>query len=117
MIEDKDGCFTDHEDGNMSRSRWICWVAAALVVAVAAAGVVAVDKVDVTYAGRYNTTGDADGVFVSGNYAYVADGINGIAILCSDMSGIDTTSTPSVRILGLSSSVRGGEGWLEQYPR
>ncbi len=76
-----------------------------------------VDKVDVTFAGRYNTAGDVDGVFVSGNYAYVADGSNGIAILCSDMSGIDTTSTPSVRILGLSSSVRGGEGWLEQYPR
>ena len=81
MIEDKDGCFTDPEGGDMSRSRWICWVAAALVVAVAAAGAEAVNEMNVTVVGHYDTAGHADGITVSGNYAYVADGRNGLVIV------------------------------------
>ena len=81
MIEDKDGCFTDHEGGGMSRSRWICWMVAALVMAVAAAGAEAVNEMNVTVVGHYDTAGHADGITVSGNYAYVADGRNGLVIV------------------------------------
>ena len=81
MIEDKDGCFTDHEGGDMSRSRWICWMVAALVMAVAAAGAEAVNEMNVTVVGHYDTAGHADGITVSDNYAYVADGRNGLVIV------------------------------------
>ncbi len=48
-----------------------------------------VPQVEITFVGRLNTSGSAEGIYVSGNYAYVADGESGLQII-----DISNPSTP-----------------------
>ena len=50
-------------------------------IAVAAVILSATPVVPITLTGNYNTSGEARGVAVSGNYAYVADDADGLDII------------------------------------
>jgi subtilisin family serine protease len=60
------------------------------IVAVAGVNGVKVMSTNLTILGSYNTDGTASGVFVSGNYAHIADGTNGLVVL-----NIKTPSAPT----------------------
>ena len=68
----------------MTRRRTFCRTLMLVLIAavcVMGGGIGAAEYVDVTLAGSYDTVGDAKGVAVSGNYAYVADRGNGLVIV------------------------------------
>jgi len=65
----------------MTGSRMLMLVLIATAVCMVSAGVDAAKEVDVTFVGSYDTPGWAEGVAVSGDYAYVADGHEGLVIV------------------------------------
>jgi hypothetical protein len=57
------------------------------------------NKLAPVLAGSYDTAGRVGGVAVSGDYAYVADGYNGLVILRTDVSGASDNTPPHLIII------------------